>query len=123
MERLPLAEDFPCSQLHAEVFRWRKSLKSSAWSQLHGKSLKSFASESLWHGAGCMGRLPPAKDFKDFPCSWLHAEDFRQRKSLAWSWRTAILKLILLIELLLKINFILFLENNYRRTRFNYFFL
>jgi hypothetical protein len=52
------------------------------------------AGESLWHGAGEVFRAwRPAKDFKDFPCSWLHAEDFkdfRQRKSLkssAWSWR------------------------------------
>jgi hypothetical protein len=54
------------------------------------------AGESLWHGAGEVFRAwRPAKDFKDFPCSWLHAEDFkdfRQRASLkssAWSWRPA----------------------------------
>jgi hypothetical protein len=48
------------------------------------------AGESLWHGAGEVFRAwRPAKDFKDFPCSWLHAEDFkdfRQRKTSAWSW-------------------------------------
>jgi hypothetical protein len=55
-ESLPLA---PCPPAGMELaawegFRQRKPLKTSHAAGSMPKTLKTFASESLWHGAGCM---------------------------------------------------------------------